>query len=661
MHHLEFKATARPCIMLHFFSIRVFTAFLSKLGTEILIFLGSELIVRFIIPSPTRRADQLKLLGTQACILVLATLLLVFYHIPLLLFLVTVFVCVRFISIYSSEVPEVTGAPHVHVSKPLRKSITSDNMVPVQSWHAGREGISRPGVSYHQPFLHAQANSIASRTGVSESAAQMVQQPHYRTSHHHTVPHQPKQETSSSGVKSRYPTSDNRLPHGGVATSNTLNRFPLKSPQYATSIPASHEYGRAYPSQSYLQYVSSFWNHKRPSQCPPGISNSGNVCFINSTLQALAWTPGFIEKLKSTTEIQATLENSSKIELLKSLHSLLDKCRVLPDGVSHFSTVTLSEFLKGVSELAPGLVASPQGSNRQFQQDASEFLLWLLDITECDAPHSGSQNSSEVCESATQRKDECHLLLYNASADDISTCRKPLSELAEADWTLQSNKGSFLTHDLFLGQMVEARECQNCKKMSVNVEYFTVLPLPIPQCKEGSVRQSLTDCFNTFSTVEELNSSNMMVCSCHSNGDKEELSLTPGRRLAMLSRLPKRMIIQLTRFSYNKELRRAQKNSTPISITMSIDVTPFLMESKLRTESAVTRKKPQVYSLYALCIHTGAQSTSFGHYVAYCRAANNVWYRFDDSYVSAVADMEQELQTAQVLQNAYLLFYTASE
>lgn len=650
--------------MLHFFSV---SALLSKLGTEILIFLGSELIVRFIIPSPTRRADQLKLLGIQACILVVATLLLVFYHIPFLLFLVTAFVCVKFISIYSSSVTEATGAPHVHVSKPLRKSITSENEGPIHPWYTGKEGISRATVNNYQPFVNAQANVIRSQTGAAESTArnsQMAQQLHYRPLYHHNVPRQPKQETSSSSVKSRYPMGDyctNRpsvRSHGGVVTSTTLSRTPLKSAPY---IPASHEYDRPYSGQSYLQYVSSFWNHKRPSECPPGIRNSGNVCFINSTLQALAWTPGFIEKLKSTTEIQATPENSSKIELLKILHSLLDKCHVLPDGVSHFSAVNLSEFLKGVSELAPRLVAPPQGGNRQFQQDASEFLLWLLDITECDATHSESQNSSKACESATQRREECHLQLYNASADDISTFRKPLSELAEVDWILQSREGSFLTHDLFLGQMVEARECQNCKKMSVNVEYFTVLPLPIPQCKGGSVRQSLTDCFNCFSNVEELNSSNMMVCSCSPSGDNEQLVLTPGRRLAMLSRLPKRTIIQLTRFSYNTVRKSAQKNSTPISIMMSIDVTPFLMESRLRNGSAISNMKTTLYSLYALCIHTGAQSTSFGHYLAYCRAANNMWYCFDDSHVSLVADMEHELQTAQVLQNAYLLFYTTSE
>lgn len=655
--------------MLHFFSVG---ALLSKLGTEILIFLGSELIVRFIIPSPTRRADQLRLLGIQACILVVATLLLlVFYHIPFLLFLVTAFVCVKFISIYSSPVTEVTGAPHVHVSKPLRKSInTSENVNPIQPWYSGRDGISRPSVNNYQPHVNAQANVIRSWTGVAESTArdrQMAQQFHYRPLYNRNVPRQPQQETSSSSVKSWYPTatgdySTNRLsvrPQRGGVTSSTLSRTPLKSPHDAAYIPASHEQDRPYSGQSYLQYVSSFWNHKRPSECPPGISNSGNVCFINSTLQALAWTPGFIDKLKSTTEIQATPENSSKIELLKSLHSMLDKCHVLPDGVSRFSTVNLSGFLKGVSELAPRLVAPPQGGSRQFQQDASEFLLWLLDITECDATRSESQDSSKACESATKRKEECHLQLYNASADDISTFRKPLSELAEVDWILQSRKESLLTRDLFLGQMVEARECQNCKKMSVNVEYFTVLPLPIPQCKGSSVRQSLTDCFSCFGNVEELNSSNMMVCSCSPSGDNEQLILTPGRRLAMLSRLPKRMIIQLTRFSYNTVRKSAQKNSTPISIMMSVDVTPFLMESKLRNGSATSNTKTAVYSLYALCIHTGAQSTSFGHYLAYCRAANNRWYCFDDSHVSLVADMEYELQTAQVLQNAYLLFYTS--
>ena len=340
---------------------------------------------------------------------------------------------------------------------------------------------------------------------------------------------------------------------------------------------------------------------------------------------------------------------------------MLDRCHVLPDGVSSFSAVDSSLFLKDVSELAPYLVALPQSGQRQTQQDASEFLLWLLDNLESDAACSLSAVSSDVFSSAAQQREECLVQLCNANSDDIRTFREPLSKLAEADWTLQSNKGSHLTRDLFLGQMVEARVCQKCKKMSVNVEYFTVLPLPIPESQQGSIGGSLIDCFKCFGTVEELTSSNMMVCSCSPAGSQHEMILTPGMRLAMLSRLPKRMIIQLTRFSYDTALKSARKNATPITLPTSIDTTPYLMESKLKNGSAIRSERRAVYTLYALCVHTGAQSTSFGHYVAYCRVPNGTWYCFNDSYVSVVANMEQELQTATVLQNAYLLFYAALE
>ena len=88
------------------------------------------------------------------------------------------------------------------------------------------------------------------------------------------------------------------------------------------------------------------------------------------------------------------------------------------------------------------------------------------------------------------------------------------------------------------------------------------------------------------------------------------------------------------------------------------------MQNKLTTNGNVgctERSATAIYTLYAICIHTGAQSTSFGHYIAYCRASNGVWYCFNDSYVSIVANIQQELQKPTVLKNAYLLYYTAEE
>ena len=629
-----------------------------------LLFLLSELIVRFIIPSPSRRTERLKLLVIQGCVLTVAVLLLnLFHHKPFLLVCVTIFIFIRLVSTIASE---PNGAPHVHISKRLRKNTNVDGTSPMHWGHEwGQPTLtvgSQPTTLTHRPNTDTTTslpqarvgNTLLQRSTVGGGAK--MQQNSHRT-------HNSQQGASTWGANSRYPT---RVQPQGVTDFNTVTQGPQKGTHVGTAVPASHQgTSHGYPSHIYLQYISS-WLPKKPSECPPGISNSGNACFINSTLQTLAWTPGFIDNLKIAcgTQQSSSSVSPTKVQLLKSLQSVLEQCHVVPNGSSTFSTINSSEFLNAVSELVPYLVAPPQSRHQQTQQDASEFLLWLLDNMEGIAASSMLNVSSDDLTSAEQKKELCYLKLHNANSNDIETYGEPLTELARADWVLQSKEGSFLTREFFLGQMVEARECQNCNRMSVNVEYFTVLPLPIPDSQPHSERRSILDCFDRFSTVEELNSSNMMVCSCSPSGENGEMILTLGKRLAMLSRLPKRLIIQLSRFSYNTALKCAQKNATPITFPTSFDISPYLMESKLTTNGTAActgSSKTAFYTLYSICMHTGAQSTSFGHYLAYCKASNGVWYCFNDSYVSVVANMEQELQKATVLQNAYLLYYTAEE
>ena len=498
-----------------------------------------------------------------------------------------------------------------------------------------------------------------------------------------------------------------RPPLGSTAS---LGRNSLKGTSVGDTAPQSSE-SHLHQREGYLQYVSSFWGRSKPSHTPPGIYNSGNICFAVSTLQALTWTPKFVELLNTVCQQKRKTVSppSEKLQLLMSLHSVLHRCHILPDGTTSFSPISSLGFLKKISEMVPYLVAPPYSGHRQTQQDASEFLLWLLDNLEGDGSSFQSGSSKEELAVAQKNKNQCLLLVEDADSDDITSYRQPLLELAKADWQLECEKASFLTRELFLGQMVEARQCQNCKKLSVNVEYFTLLPLPIPETHSGQL--SLTDCFNSFGTVERLTETNMMACSClpaqqageermegessgekiegqqkvrehvgsevegggmkgeqvggggmkgeHVGGDKEFV-LTEGMRLVMLSRLPKRLILQLSRFSYNPVRKSAQKNSTPITLPLTLDLSPFLMETKLNSDKTKSGHG-SVYTLYAVCIHTGAQSTSFGHYLAYCRASNGTWYCFNDSYVSVVENIELELQDSLLLQNAYLLLYSVAD
>ena len=658
--------------------------FLGNLGSEVLVFVFSELVVRFIIPSPNTRTERLKLLVIQGSLLSVAVLLLhIFHRRPLLLALVVIFIFIRIISVFSQPV-ETSGSGR-HVSKPLRKNVTVEPAVPLQWSHLGQDSFGGD-VEKQQRAVWPQTHGHSSLVHRHATTGAMTTQPvtYGRSIVPHVLP------TANTG----YPTKrilPNQMSRGSFGRLNShsseLSRNSLQRTSVGDATPHVSQSGSQ--QQGYLEYVSSFWGRSKPSLFPPGIYNSGNVCFAISTLKALTWTPGFVKHLKTVCQQKKKTVSppSEKMQLLESLCSVLSRCHVLPDGTTSFSPISSSAFLKTVSEMVPYLVAPPHSAHRQTQQDASEFLLWLLDNLEGDGSSTHLGSSNEELSTAQKAKEECLLHLEGANSEILTTYREPLTQLAKADWLLESQKASFLTHEFFLGQMVEARECQNCKKFSVNVEYFTLLPLPIP---ETHTQLTLVDCFNSFGTVEKLTESNMMACSCAPGektrstqmeegdvscgqmegdqqvkggqaGGEEEFSLTEGKRLVMLSRPPKRLVVQLSRFSYNPLRKCAQKNSTPITVPLTLDLSPYLMETKLQSAEKTASGTKSLYTLYAVCIHTGAQSTSFGHYLAYCRASNGTWYCFNDSYVSVVERIEQELQDSLLLQNAYLLLYSVAE
>lgn len=348
-------------------------------------------------------------------------------------------------------------------------------------------------------------------------------------------------------------------------------------------------------------------------------------------------------------------------EVVHALVAMMKQCQD-----RKLNVVDSTSLLTAITPLAPHLVSA---GRQQSQQDAAEFLLWILDTVHSQYK-ANQQLSAEylhskqhTVEKLLSEKEALVTEMGEARSAIISSYRDTLSRLSQVDRQLLKLTDYSPVYNLCCGQLVEARECQKCLKVSVNLESYTVLPLPVHSNPGGGIIYQLTDCFSRFSEVEELTrSSNMLHCSCvleqPTADGQTDAGLTPGKRLALLSYLPQKLIIQLTRFSYNAVLNSAMKNQSSVAFPVTgLDLTPFLMETKLQMPCAHNPR--QLYDLSAFCVHTGARSTLFGHYLAYCKLGPaESWYCFNDGSVSAVHDISNEIASSFVLKNAYILFYS---
>lgn len=231
--------------------------------------------------------------------------------------------------------------------------------------------------------------------------------------------------------------------------------------------------------------------------------------------------------------------------------------------------------------------------------------------------------------------------------------------------------------DVFDGTIMSSVQCLTCDRISVTLETFQDLSLPIPgkedlaklhssshqtslvkagSCGEAYAPQgwiaffleyvkswfwgptvTLQDCLAAFFTRDELKGDNMYSC-------EKCKKLRNGVKFCKVQKFPEILSIHLKRFRH--ELMFSTKIGTHVSFPLEgLDLQPFL--AKDSPSQIVT------YDLLSVICHHGTASS--GHYIAYCRNnLNNLWYEFDDQSVTEVS--ESTVQNAE----AYVLFYRKS-
>jgi len=284
-----------------------------------------------------------------------------------------------------------------------------------------------------------------------------------------------------------------------------------------------------------------------------------------------------------------------------------------------------------------------------------------------------------------------------------------LNRVSEIDWYRQWSCQGSAVNELFAGQLVDMRLCDSCRRVAVSTQLFHILPVPLadPHSLNGLV--SLDACLQEFARIEQLSGVNGLRCDycnrlragldqvvslpvtpvgshvvplspiCSAAGVLSDsvggqrtstpiqttqsrpstLSaalLTDCRRRSLIGYLPSCLVIQLMRFVMDPA-GRSSKLSLPVTVPLhGLDMSPYVLHNVDPVEAGLLELTVDHYNLYAVCVHVGADSTMNGHYIMYARCRDDGWYCFDDERVWPV-NMDYELTTRLVRENAYLLFY----
>lgn len=328
-----------------------------------------------------------------------------------------------------------------------------------------------------------------------------------------------------------------------------------------------------------------------------GLTNLGNTCFLNSTMQVLSHTYELNNFLKMQTYKQK-LNNKYDSALLiewDELRTLLwnENCIVSP-----------FKFVKTVQKLAQikGLDMFT-GFN---QNDLPEFLIFVIDCF-----HTALSREVKMTIEGNVQDDK----------DKIAVkCFERIKQMYENDYSE--------IWRMFYGIHVSILEkLSDGQKISMIPEPFFIIDLPIPQENKSP---SLLDCFELYIQGEVMDGDNSILL-------EETNEKIAARKNIMFWSFPDILVIDVKRFNAMN-----RKNQIMIDFPLeNLNLSKYVIGYD---------KESYIYDLYGVCNHSG--SVIGGHYTSFVKNANGKWYHYNDTIVSEVA-MEQHIKTPK----AYCFFY----
>ncbi|VAH26960.1 unnamed protein product [Triticum turgidum subsp. durum] len=348
---------------------------------------------------------------------------------------------------------------------------------------------------------------------------------------------------------------------------------------------------------------------------PHGLKNTGNICFLNATLQAsLSCFPfvQLVQGLRNRSIPKAGYPTLSAFIELVSQFDVLDESTMKDERFALVAAKVINPtmFDQVLRNFTPDVPAGT--SARPRQEDAQEFLSFAMDRMhdELLRLNGNGSNSKEG-------------MVVSSDDDDAweTVGRKNKSAIMRTQ--------SFVPSDLsaiFGGKLQSVVKAAG-NKASATVQPFLLLHLDI----FPDAVQTLDDALHLFSTPESLEGYRTTA---------GKAGVVTARKSFKIHELSKIMILHLKRFSYGN--RGCTKLYKPLHFPLEL----VLNRDLLSSPSSEGRR----YELVATITHHGS-GPSRGHYTADAKRDGGQWLRFDDGHVMPI-------NVNKVLHNpAYILFY----
>ncbi|CAM0907220.1 unnamed protein product [Alopecurus aequalis] len=349
---------------------------------------------------------------------------------------------------------------------------------------------------------------------------------------------------------------------------------------------------------------------------PHGLKNTGNICFLNATLQAfLSCTPfvQLVQDLRNRNIPKVGYPTLSAFIELISQFDVLDESSMKKDekfAIISAKVINPAMFDQVLRNFTPDVPAGT--SARPRQEDAQEFLSFAMDRMhdELLKLNGDGSNSKEG-------------MVVSASDDDAweTVGRKNKSAIVRTQSFVPSELSA-----IFGGQLQSMVKAAG-NRGSAFVQPFLLLHLDI----FPDAVQTVEDALHLFSTPESLEGYRTAA---------GKAGVVTARKSFKIHALSKIMILHLKRFSYGNH--GCTKLYKPLYFPLEL----VLHRDLLSSPSSEGRK----YELVATITHHGS-GPSRGHYTADAKHTGGQWLRFDDNVVMPI-------NVHKVLHDqAYVLFY----